>query len=110
MVGEDVESCWDSLKDGLLHATDNSCGWTNGPARHEATWWWNNEVDRANHKKRRLFVEDLGKGGDKEEYLVAKRRARREVDKAKELGQDSLSDVINNADSRGGDMRPSEEE
>ena len=32
---------------------------------------------------------------------MAKRRARREVFKAKKLVKDSLSDVINNADSRG---------
>ena len=50
-------------------------------------------------KRRRFRI--WKKGGDKEEYLVAKRGARREVYKAKKLVQDSLSDVINNAESRG---------
>ena len=51
MVGEDVESCWNSLKDGLLRATEKTCGWSKGPARHEATWWWNNVVDMVIQEK-----------------------------------------------------------
>ena len=66
MVGEDVENCWNSLKDELLQATEKTCGWSKGPARHEATWWWNNEVDMAIQEKRKLF-RIWEKGGDKEE-------------------------------------------
>ena len=51
MVGENVESCWNCLKEGLLRATEKTFGWSKGPARHEATWWWNNEVDMAISRK-----------------------------------------------------------
>ena len=68
--------------------------------RHEASWWWNNEVDVVIQEKIKLF-RVWKKGGDEEEYLVVKCRARMEVYKAKKLVQDSLSDVINNTDSGG---------
>ena len=28
-------------------ATEQVCGWTNGPPRHSETWWWNDEVAKA---------------------------------------------------------------
>ena len=55
-------------------------------------------------EKRKLFM-IWKNGGDKEEYLVAKCRARKEVYKAKKSVQNSLSNVINNADSRGEILR-----
>ena len=33
-----MEDLWKLLKDNLLSATDNSCGWTKGPPKHEVTW------------------------------------------------------------------------
>ena len=41
------------------------------------------------------------KGGDRDLYLVAKRRARREVFMAKQRVQDNLADELNCADARG---------
>ena len=55
MGGEDIEGCWNSLKDELLRATEKTCDWSKGTARHEATWWWNNEVDMVIQEKRKLF-------------------------------------------------------
>lgn len=53
-----MESCW-KLEHiakwiAAYYCTDKSCGWTKGPARHEVTWWWNDEVDKAIHGKRCL--------------------------------------------------------
>ena len=36
-VEDYVEDLWKLLKDNLLIASDNSCGWTKGPLRHKAT-------------------------------------------------------------------------
>ena len=38
-VEDHMEDLWKLLKDNLLSATDNSCGWTKGPPKHEVTWW-----------------------------------------------------------------------
>ena len=37
-VEDHLEDLWKLLKDNLLSATDNSCGWTKGPPKHEVTW------------------------------------------------------------------------
>ena len=34
-----VEGYLNVLKGALLEATDNSCGWTKGPAKHKEIWW-----------------------------------------------------------------------
>ena len=70
------------LRDSLLEATDETCGWTKGPARHSQTWWWNDEVDQCIKEKRRLWKE-WKSGGSKNLYLEAKRRARTAVYAAK---------------------------
>ena len=36
-VEDHVEDLWKLLKDNLLIASDNSCGWTKGPLRHKAS-------------------------------------------------------------------------
>ena len=33
-----VEEQWKKLKDTLLTAADQTCGWTKGPPRHRVTW------------------------------------------------------------------------
>lgn len=62
------------LKDSLLRALDNVCGWTKGPAKLHSARWWNDDVDKAIKEKRRLWKE-WKSGGDKEKYLIAKRTA-----------------------------------
>ena len=54
---DSVESAWATLRDfeSLLEATDETCGWTKGPARHSQTWWWNDEVDQCTKEKRKLW-------------------------------------------------------
>ena len=56
------------------------------PKRKE-TWWWNDEVDLTIKEKRRLWKE-WQKGGDKEKYLQAKRKAKSAVYVARKRAQE----------------------
>ena len=79
--------------------TDETCGWTKGPARHSQTWWWNDEVDQCIKKKRNLWKE-WKSGGSKNLYLEANRRARTAVHAAKaEAERNRFSDVLRREDS-----------
>ena len=69
-VEDHVEDLWKLLKDNILSATDNSCGWTKGSPRYKVTWWWNNDLDQAVKKKRQLWKE-WKQGCSKEPYLQA---------------------------------------
>ena len=82
------------MRDSLLEATDETCGWTKGPARHSQTWWWNDEVDQCIKEKRRLWKE-WKSGGSKNLYLEAKCRARTAVYAAKaEAERNRFADVL----------------
>ncbi|XP_057295456.1 uncharacterized protein LOC130623926 [Hydractinia symbiolongicarpus] len=67
---DNVESTWTTLKNCLLEASVDTCGWMKGPARHRQTWWWNNEVDqcivqqciRQNQKQRETGLQMCYKG------------------------------------------------
>ena len=37
--GQTVEGKWARLKDNLLCAADETCGWTKGPSKRCETWW-----------------------------------------------------------------------
>ena len=69
-VEDHVEDLWKLLKDNILSATDNSCGWTKGSPRYKVTWWWNDDLDQAVKKKRQLWKE-WKQGCSKEPYLQA---------------------------------------
>ena len=44
--------------EGISVRRGNSSVWKNeGPPRHNESWWWNDEVDEAVTKKRRLYME-----------------------------------------------------
>lgn len=58
-LGGNVESCWDSLMNGLLRPIDKTYGWMQGLARHETTRSWQDEVDRAVQENQNL---KLGRG------------------------------------------------
>ena len=98
-VNGGVNEQFSVLKDNLLKATDRVCGWTRGPPRHKVVWWWNAEVEFAIKEKRKLYKE-WKKGGDKEVYLVAKRRARKEVYRAKTVAQGPLLESLNSREGR----------
>ena len=86
------------MRDSLLEATDETCGWTKGPARHSQTWWWNDEVDQCIKEKRRLWKE-RNSGGSKNLYLEAKRCARTAVYAAK-AESNRFADVLRREDQR----------
>ena len=91
------DSAWTEIKTCLPNACDTVCGWTRGgkPKRKE-TWWWNDEVDSTIKEKRRLWKE-WQKGGDKEKYLQAKRKAKSAVYTARKRAQeDKFGDLKSN--------------
>ena len=51
-----VENGWKSIKNGLLEAADEICGWTRGGCeRHKETWQWNETVDNVVKVKRKAW-------------------------------------------------------
>ncbi len=98
-IPSDVEGAWDTIKQGLLNATDEVCGWTRGGSvRHEETWWWNETVDKIIKEKRKAW-KDWQKGGSKEAYLKVKRKAKTAVYTAKRDAQtEQFRDINSNND------------
>ena len=72
------DGIWLRLKQGLLSATDKTCGWTKKGICRKQTWWWNGKVSKDISEKRRLWK--LWKAGEsKDKYLDVKRKARHAV-------------------------------
>ena len=95
-----IEEKWDSLEKALLQAVDKSCGWTKKPPRHKVTWWWNAEVEVAIKEKRRLW-KAWKDGGNKNDYLEAKRNSKKKVYEAKKKAEEErFADVTHNKDAR----------
>lgn len=63
------------------------------------TWWWNDEVDSAIKEKRRLWKE-WQKGGEKEKYLQAKRKAKSAVHAARKSAQEAKFGDLTSNDQR----------
>ncbi|KAK4305368.1 hypothetical protein Pmani_022730 [Petrolisthes manimaculis] len=98
---EGVSSHWDFLEGGVLAAADKVCGKTKGPPRNKIPLWWNDAVDLAIREKRRLYKEHK-KGGPREPYLAAKRKAKKEVYLAKKVIQDLVIDQVSDAENPNG--------
>jgi len=105
-----VEMMWSGLKECLLDVAEEVCGKTRGRQRHRETWWWNDEVAKFVEEKRRLFkIYNKSKGGtdkqkageDKSRYDEAKRAARREIAKAKEVERRKFGEMLDEADEKG---------
>jgi len=73
-----VEDTWTLLRSSLLDTAEKVCGRTNKRPPRRETWWWNQDVSAAVSRKRRLWKLWM-KGGSKEQYLEAKREAKRAV-------------------------------
>ena len=72
----DVELIWTEIKSCLINACDYVCGWTKGNCKQEReTWWWDKTIEIFVKQKRKLYNE-WQKGGRKEKYLQAKRKAK----------------------------------
>lgn len=78
----DVSTIWNHLKKSLLETALTTCGKTKKPLMKRETWWWDEEVKELINEKRRKW-KIWRNGGDKEEYNIAKRIAKRAVYKAK---------------------------
>ena len=94
-----VENGWKSIKNGLLEAADEICGWTRGGCeRHKETWQWNETVDNVVKVKRKAWKQQE-KGGYKEEHLKAKRAAKPAVYFAQKDAQvEHFASINNNSD------------
>ena len=73
--GENVNDCWEQIKSCLHNACGKNCGWTKGAPRCNEIWWWDDRVN-AIKLKCKLWKEWKEDMKSKEEYLVAKRRAK----------------------------------
>ena len=88
IVNENTEDIWKLLKSALLASTGEICGITKKRHQKRETWWWNDEVSAAIAEKRRCWK--LWKqSGNKEEYLQAKRNAKRSVYTAKKTAEEN---------------------
>ena len=64
------------------------CGWTERDCKQEReTWWWDEAVESLVKQKRKLWKE-WQKGGSKENYLEAKRKAKLGLYVAKRKAQE----------------------
>ena len=89
---------------------ENVCGKTRCRQRHSETWWWHDEVAKSVEEKRRLFkIWDKSKRGtdrqrageDRNRYIEAKRDAKREIAKAKEVERRKFGEFLDKADEKG---------
>uniref|UniRef100_A0A0L8H0F6 Retinoblastoma-associated protein A-box domain-containing protein n=1 Tax=Octopus bimaculoides TaxID=37653 RepID=A0A0L8H0F6_OCTBM len=95
-----MEDNWRFLRDNLLKATDQICGWCKVPSRPRVTWWWNKEVDRAIRQKKQAW-KDWKNGGSRELYQCARREARRQVYLARgEADKKRFANVLRREDQR----------
>ena len=85
-VEASTEEIWNQLKTALLDTTNETCGKTKKWHHKRETWWWNDEVNSAIAEKRRCW-KAWKQGGGKEQYLQAKRNAKRTVYTAKKTAE-----------------------
>ena len=86
-VEASTEEIWNQLKTALLDITNETCGKTKKRHHKRETWWWNDEVNSAIAEKRRCW-KAWKQGGGKEQYLQAKRNAKRTVYTAKKTAEE----------------------
>ena len=72
---------WNHLKRSLLETALTTCGKTKTPLKKRETRWWNDEVKELINEKRGKW-KIWRHGGDREEYNIAKRLAKRAIYKA----------------------------
>ena len=80
-----VNDKWKAMKKQWRDTAEKVVGWTKGKPRHEETWWWNETVQLAVEKKKKVFKEWFKdkKTENLEKYKIAKREARKLVAVAK---------------------------
>ena len=83
----ETEAIWGNFKSAILGATEETCGETKKRNRNRVTWWWDDQVSVAIAEKRKKW-KAWKEGGSKEEYLKAKRSAKKAVYTAKKAAED----------------------
>ena len=91
-VEASTEEIWNQLRTALLDTTNETSGKTKKRHHKRETWWWNDEVNSAIAEKRRCW-KAWKQGGGKEQYLQAKRNAKRTVYTAKTAEEKKFSDL-----------------
>ena len=86
-VDASTEEIWNQIKTALLDTTNETCGKTKKRHHKRETWWWNDEVNSAIAEKRWCW-KAWKQGGGKEQYLQAKRNAKRTVYTAKKTAEE----------------------
>ena len=90
-----VDDAWNKVKTYLLNGVDQVCdGTRGGRIQYAETWWWNDDVDKYIKEKRRLW-KPWKMGGSKEDYLAAKKSAKRAAYNAKKVAQETRVTEIN---------------
>ena len=87
-VDSSVEGIWARLKTTMINMAGEVCGKSKKGVWRKETWWWNDEVESAVNEKRRLW-KAWKKGGNKEDYLSAKRASKRAVFLARKKAEES---------------------
>ena len=96
----DVESIWTEIKSCLINACDSVCGWKKGNCKQEReTWWWNETVESLVKQKRKLW-KVWQKGGSKEKYLEANRKAKSGVYVATRKAQEEKFSPLESSESK----------
>lgn len=74
----DVNGSWGKLKNVLLTAADDVCGWTKGKPRQRQKWEWNEDIHKAWQEKWRweMVYNMTGTETAKKAYQEALKRAR----------------------------------
>ena len=54
LVNTKAKNLWGSVKDGVLEACENTCGWRKRRRKRGSTWLWNEKVQAIKRKKERI--------------------------------------------------------
>ena len=77
-----VESVWSNYRNRLMKTTNEVCGMSKKRNQRKKTWWWDDVVSDVVLEKRKWWMA-WKKGGSNDQYLIAKRKARKAVCDAK---------------------------
>ena len=96
------DESWSSLNERMRTIAKEVCGETRGAARHRGTWWWSNEVQEAITTKRRYYKRWQKERTEesREAYNEAKKTAKQQVARAKEMVLRETEDRLNTVEGR----------
>ena len=103
-----VNEKWTCMKEAMIKASEEVCGKTKGPPRHKETWWWTEEVSKVVEEKRKCYnkwhkakeKESDEQDALKDEYVEAKKRAKKAVIAAKRKKRKEFAEQLNTAEGK----------